>query len=722
MSGAVVELTDSQRLLSLFAQGMGGRFLHLRPVEKLKGQFRFEPLVGPTSDGIALYLPEQVDAFELQRHNLGVYKIAILHQLGFFEFGTFEFSLAAARERIRGFAQMNLERQLTDDVDFDVFFAAFPAPQIARRIFRLLEDHRIDCAIRRFYPGVRADLARVMAQSLSKRPALTVIENAAELFEALVAYSLGADREGLERNDLTALLAPMLELADRLRGVEADVYTTVTATVGCYELMTQAGIAPMRVSPSGVDIGEDDLVIGPDTLEGLSEGSAPMDEALADPESVEWRGEFQPELVQRHLRLEALELHAETFAQIGDVASADAIESFMEDVETELLRESNGAGAPVGREAGSDSFAKAVRFKEKLHRRIDRDRSKLRMAFGDLGSQKRSFLYDEWNFHDQLYMKGWCRLFEERLEGDDLGQIRDIRQKHRLLFSRVRQQFQYVKPQSYQRIRKVVDGEDVDLEAALEARIESRMGRTPDERLYMRRDKMRREVAAAFLVDLSASTDDPVPDSEDVEEEPPKPEQDTDPFLHDFYRPFEGLDEEAPRRRVIDLEKESLVLMCDALETLGDSYAIYGFSGYGREEVEFYVAKEFEQGLSPAVLGAIAAMKPRRSTRMGAAIRHTIRKLEHQDVRLKVLIILSDGYPQDWDYGPDRTDHEFGIQDTAKALEEAERAGIETFCVTVDQSGNDYLRRMCPDRRYLVIGEVHKLPAELSKVYRALTV
>ncbi len=162
--------------------------------------------------------------------------------------------------------------------------------------------------------------------------------------------------------------------------------------------------------------------------------------------------------------------------------------------------------------------------------------------------------------------------------------------------------------------------------------------------------------------------------------------------------------------------------MCDALEVLGDSYAIYGFSGYGHEEVEFYVAKEFEQALSASVLGAIAAMKPHRSTRMGPAIRHSIRKLERQDARLKVLIILSDGYPQDWDYGPDRTDNEFGIQDTAKALEEAARAGIETFCITIDPSGHDYLRRMCPDRRYLVIDQVETLPGELSKVYRALTV
>lgn len=726
MTEATVELVDAQRLLSLFAQGMGGRFLHLRPVAELEGLFRFESLTRPTSDGASLYLPERVERFDVKRHNLGVYKIAILHQLGFFEFGTFEFSLARAHRRIRGFEHLVLEKELVDDVDFDVFFRAFPVPRAARQIFHVLEDHRIDCAIHRFYPGVRGDLERIMSRSRSERDGVAILQSAGELLEALLQYTLGAERESLETLDVTGLLPPILDLADRLRPADADVYTTVAATVGCYELLAQAGISQSKGRREVMDIEDDDLIIGPDALDGAGEGSAPMDDALLTPEGVEWRGEFQPELVQRRLRLDALELSAKTLEQIAGAAPMDAIEGLMEDVEIEILGEGEGEGMAVGREAGAQAQAKVADFKDKLRRRIERDRSKIRMAFGDPSSQTRSFLYDEWNFHDQVYMKGWCRLFEQRLVGDDLAQIEAMRRKHRALFARVRQQFQYVKPQSYQRIRKVLDGEDIDLESAVEAWVDRRIGRTPDERVYMRRDKMRREVAAAFLVDLSASTDDPVPEPQANEDEPIdepiKEPQEVDPFLHDFYRPFEGRAEESPQRRVIDLEKESVVLMCDALEVLGDSYAIYGFSGYGHEEVEFYVAKEFEQALSASVLGAIAAMKPHRSTRMGPAIRHSIRKLERQDARLKVLIILSDGYPQDWDYGPDRTDNEFGIQDTAKALEEAARAGIETFCITIDPSGHDYLRRMCPDRRYLVIDQVETLPGELSKVYRALTV
>ncbi len=86
-----------------------------------------------------------------------------------------------------------------------------------------------------------------------------------------------------------------------------------------------------------------------------------------------------------------------------------------------------------------------------------------------------------------------------------------------------------------------------------------------------------------------------------------------------------------------------------------------------------------------------------------------------------MLVVVSDGYPQDEDYGPDRNDREYGIADTAKALEEAERAGITTFCITIDPTGHDYLRRMCPAQRYLVLDDIHQLPASSRRLYRALT-
>ena len=212
------------------------------------------------------------------------------------------------------------------------------------------------------------------------------------------------------------------------------------------------------------------------------------------------------------------------------------------------------------------------------------------------------------------------------------------------------------------------------------------------------------------------------------EEEAPSaadaPAQDIrDPYFDDDddYDFAARMAEEAAKRRIIDIQREAVLSMATALEGLGDRYGVYGFSGYGREAVEFYVAKEFDEPFDQGVLDAIAAMKPKRSTRMGPAIRHSVRKLLASGAALKVLLIVSDGFPQDHDYGPQRGEHEYGVQDTAKALREAENQGVETFCVTVDRAGHDYLRRMCPDNRYMVIEETAELPEALQKAYRQLT-
>ncbi|NOX49036.1 MAG: VWA domain-containing protein [Gammaproteobacteria bacterium] len=182
----------------------------------------------------------------------------------------------------------------------------------------------------------------------------------------------------------------------------------------------------------------------------------------------------------------------------------------------------------------------------------------------------------------------------------------------------------------------------------------------------------------------------------------------------------ENVDEE-PKRKIIDIQREAMVVMATALDALGDSYGIYGFSGYGKDCVEVFVAKEPGQAFSNKTLQAVAAMKPKRSTRMGPAIRHSVHKLMQSGHAMKVLIVISDGFPQDSDYGPQRGNHEYGVEDTAKALREAQQKGVETFCVTVDRSGQDYLKHMCPDSRYLVIEEMQDLPDQLSKVYAALT-
>jgi nitric oxide reductase NorD protein len=229
-------------------------------------------------------------------------------------------------------------------------------------------------------------------------------------------------------------------------------------------------------------------------------------------------------------------------------------------------------------------------------------------------------------------------------------------------------------------------------------------------------------VCAAFLVDMSGSTGFLVPLPKAARAgEGARADEDDDPYLYTPRTAAALATTRPPRRRVIDIAQDAMGLMCDALHGLGDRHAVYGFSGDGRHRVDVLVAKDFDDAWSARTAAALAAMQPMRATRTGAAIRHAVARLKRESARTRVLIAVSDGYPQDADYGPDARDPGYGIRDTARALREAEQAGIAAFCITVDQAGHDYLREMAPAHRYLVIDEVEALPEQLGKVYRALT-
>ena len=157
--------------------------------------------------------------------------------------------------------------------------------------------------------------------------------------------------------------------------------------------------------------------------------------------------------------------------------------------------------------------------------------------------------------------------------------------------------------------------------------------------------------------------------------------------------------------------------MAQALEEIGDSYAIMGFSGHGRDNVEFYVIKEFEPGAERRGQGARRRGGAQAIDPDGRGDSPRARKIQGRGSRAKHMILLSDGFPQDFDYGHDRRSNAYGIQDTMVALKELEIAGVLPFCITVDRTGHDYLRQMCAPSRYLVIEDITSLPRVLPKIY-----
>jgi nitric oxide reductase NorD protein len=285
-------------------------------------------------------------------------------------------------------------------------------------------------------------------------------------------------------------------------------------------------------------------------------------------------------------------------------------------------------------------------------------------------------LYNEWDYRRQHYRKDWCALREIEVTPTDEPFVQRTLQKYAGLAATLRKTFEALRGDDKVQKRQK-HGDDIDLDALIEARADLHSGRELNERLFMRTHKIERNIAVMFMVDMSGST----------------------------------------KGWINEAERESLVLLCEALEVLGDRYAIYGFSGITRKRCELYRVKRFDEPYSEPVRQRITGMQPQDYTRMGVAIRHLTHLLDAVDARTKLLITLSDGKPDDYDgYRGD-----YGIEDTRQALLEAKRARIHPFCITIDTQARDYLPHMYGAANYTLIDDVRKLPFRVSDVYRRLT-
>ncbi len=663
----MVALIDVEAALTLFAEGIAGRYYHIKPTSEFASrQFALDD--DQTAMAVdTVYVPDELDY-----PDAAAYRVLVMLQLGQKEFGTYRFNLARATERIPRLAELEAPNARIRASDFALFFAHAPHPGLLKRLFLACEQFRITVRLLARYPGLARHLEAYRRHRYDPSTGFP-IDNAFDLIEAIELAANGVPASVFD--DATGLAEPAVSSLASLQSQQSDVYDAATLALDLY-----LSLLPWLPSPDALS--ELPVMSEDDALEWMQREARMED----------W--EESLDHIDQTLFLELLE---ESEVEAGN---ADALENA-------TLRDEN-----VDIKALSDE-------RDNLKRKIEMERSSVRDALGPATPGARSYRYDEWDHLGRRYLRAWCRLFEERLESDgqsDPVELKRVIQQHA---NAVMRKLEQIKPLGYQRVKRVADGDELDFNALMEARQDVRAGISPDERVYSRKDRVHRDVCAAFLVDLSASTDDPV---EPPEPPPPLPEG-MDINLRDPYDDDYSLDlaETEERRRIIDVQRESMLVMSAALEKLGDSYGIYGFSGYGRDCVEFYVAKEPNEPFTQRTLEAIASMKPRRSTRMGPSIRHAVTKLVASGNAMKILIILSDGFPQDADYGPERGDHEYGLQDTAKALTEAQSKGVEVFCVTVDKSGNDYLKRMCPPHRYLIIDEIEDLPEKLSTVYQTLS-
>jgi hypothetical protein len=304
------------------------------------------------------------------------------------------------------------------------------------------------------------------------------------------------------------------------------------------------------------------------------------------------------------------------------------------------------------------------------------------IAITDIDADK-TFWYNEWDCNIEDYLNDHVRVVEKSLNGFQDNYYNDVLEQHHALIKKIKYAFELIKPEGLKTLRQWVEGDEFDYRALLDFVMDKKAGITPSDRLYIKRIKEHRDVAVSLLVDLSRSTANTVYNS---------------------------------RHSVIDIEKEAIVLFCEALGVVGDAFAVAGFSGNGRLGVDYFIIKEFDEDLGSSVRQRISAMAPQRSTRMGAAIRHAAGKFDLVSSKVRLMIILSDGFPNDVDYK-----QEYAIKDTRKAISEVRSKNIYVHSITVNLAKDSMLEDLYGHTNHNLISNVHELPDKLLRIYRGLT-
>ncbi len=295
--------------------------------------------------------------------------------------------------------------------------------------------------------------------------------------------------------------------------------------------------------------------------------------------------------------------------------------------------------------------------------------------------------YPEWDYQTQLERPLWVTVYEKRPRMGDPGEIAALLEQRKPMVQRLRRLIEAVQPQGVVRTRKVEDGDEIDINAAILAMTDIRMDRQPDPRIGIRTRLHVRDLSVMLLVDLSESTNDRLRS---------RTEGDV---------------------TVLQLAKESAALLAGALDKIGDPFTLCGFDSNGRHDVEFYRFKDFEAPYDDKVKGRLAGMKGQLSTRMGAALRHAGHLMDQRRSQKKLVLLLTDGEPADNDV----RDPQYLRHDTKKAVEELARRGIRTFCLSLDPYADEYVSRIFGARNYLVLDHVDRLPEKLPQLYISMT-
>jgi len=315
--------------------------------------------------------------------------------------------------------------------------------------------------------------------------------------------------------------------------------------------------------------------------------------------------------------------------------------------------------------------------------RMQESQGKSQSKSGDAGPDK-GVPYPEWDYRENRYKRNWSWVQEKPLQESNLAEATRLEKQHAAALKRLKKAIQAQKPTRLAPQLRQFDGDDIDLNAVVTFVTERAAGHSPEAWIYRRREVRQRDVAVTLLADMSTSIMQHLPEG---------------------------------GGRLVDRVRAGVLLFAESMEQVGDAYSIAGFCSKYRDNVSYYMIKDFEDPYTEDVKSVIGGISGRLATRMGAAIRHATARFSGVQATRRLLLILSDGRPEDYDDGGDRR---YLHEDTRMAVKEAVNQGVHAFCITVDTMANQYLPQIFGPGHYLVLDHINSLPNKLPEIYLRL--
>lgn len=608
------------------------------------------------TDTGTLYLPERVEYFTNQHDNLLYYKLVVVLLSCCIIQGSF------GRHRFMGKASFIPDQQSKADHDAERFFERFEYPQCARDMFQLVELHRAMQLLAREFPGLLQETRAIRAElwQLHSRKVARGDHEIERFFAAVVLPEMSKGEIGhsfwgvLESGESEHTTCSSFELLyDHV--VQEKLYTTPLSFYPFLDSFRFMEAQRVREQRIEGDAKTFTSLLA-DFLRsnGVSGSEQEKNDTTVDDTDT---AIIMPS--RKNDREPEGAKHKEILViNNNEVELPDNLVELAHRIEVDLGKVPEGYISAAYGMSGRAKYTGAG-------------------SAGDDGEQVSEFIpYDEWDYRRQGYRKEWCSLREQTLRGVRSTFVERTLGKHRGPLMKIRRQFEMMNTQEHF-TRRRRHGNDLDLDALIDSLGDQKAGLAPSEKLFIRLMRNERSIATLFLVDMSNSTEGWV-----------------------------GV-----------AIKEALVLLCEAMEIVGDSYGIYGFSGMRRMRSEVFKVKDMDEPYAEIVKQRLAAISPKEYTRMGPPIRHMIKQFQGVDTKSRLLLMLTDGKPEDYD------DYkgQYAIEDTRKALAEARGCGIHPYCITIDREAHDYLEHLFGKGNFTYIKEIEQLPSRLTEVYRLLT-